>query len=110
VVTVPTIVGTNPVAPTNAALEDRVNEVASYLYHFTFRATNSFGAKIIDTYFIQTGNAPDYEILVLTKEDGKLLVTPNSFPGYNEIIEEFREKWNQEIIRAKEELDSLLNL
>lgn len=64
-----------------------VDNVASYTYIFSMRGNNKMGAKVLVEYIVQTGNSPDYEVLNMVTEREKMFVTPNVFPGYEEIME-----------------------
>lgn len=68
-------------------LGDRKNEVASYTYIFSFRGNNALGAKILNEYVVQTDPAPDFKIINMTDDKDKILLNPNDFPGYREMIE-----------------------
>lgn len=71
-------------------LGEKVNEVASYRYIFTFRENNEFRARVIKEYIIQTKPSPGFEVLTLTDDEDQLLVSPNSFPGYIEMMEKYK--------------------
>lgn len=68
------------------AMGDMVNDVASYTYLFSFRSNNAMGAMVLDEYYLQTGAGPNYEVLKLAGDWDETLLTPNVFPGYNEMI------------------------
>ena len=66
-------------------LGDKVNEVASYTYLFKARANNKFGAKILNSYYVET--SPNLEVFNIFDKDGEILFsTPNGFSGYDEIM------------------------
>jgi hypothetical protein len=69
-------------------LGDRRQEIASYTYVLTFRGNNAMGVKILNEYVVQTGQAPEFEILNMTNEKDEILFTPNYFPGYLEMFEQ----------------------
>ena len=69
-------------------LGSKKNEIASYTYIFKFRGNNAMGAKVINQYAIQTGTAPDYKLINIAEETNEMLLTPNNFPGYDEIMAE----------------------
>ena len=68
-------------------LGERKNEVASYTYIFSFRGNNALGAKVLNEYVVQTDPAPDFKIINMTDNKDKILLNPNDFPGYREMIE-----------------------
>jgi hypothetical protein len=68
-------------------LGDRKKEVASYTYIFSFRGNNALGAKTLNEYVLQTGQAPDFKIINMTKDKDKIYFNPNEFPSYKEMIE-----------------------
>ncbi len=68
-------------------LGERKDEVASYTYIFSFRGTNSFGAKVLNEYILQTDPAPEFKVLNMTNDKGKVILNPNEFPGYIEMME-----------------------
>lgn len=70
-------------------LGDRVHEAASYTYLIRFRASNAFGAKVINEYIIQTDPEPDFSIINITDEEDQVLLNPNQFPGYMEMIRKY---------------------
>jgi hypothetical protein len=67
-------------------LGNRVNDVASYTYIYSFRGKNSLGALVLNEYIVQTDPAPDYKIINVTDDKDKVFLNPNDFPGYREII------------------------
>lgn len=68
-------------------LGERMNEVASNTYIFSFRGNNAFGAKILNEYVVQTNPAPNFEIINMTDDKDRIILNPNDFQGYTEIIE-----------------------
>lgn len=70
-------------------LGDKVNDVASYTYLYSFRGTNKMGAKVLNEYILQTNPAPDYNVINLVEDRGKVVLNPNDFPGYKEMISKF---------------------
>nr|WP_288935857.1 hypothetical protein [uncultured Allomuricauda sp.] len=40
----------------------------------------------VEEYILQTGPAPNFEILKLAENRGEVLLTPNSFPSYIEMV------------------------
>jgi len=68
----------------------RLNDVASFTYIFRFRANNKVGAKILNEYILQIGSAPEYKVINLTYDKNKVILNPNLFPGYDEIIEKHK--------------------
>lgn len=66
-------------------IEDK-NEVASYTYIFSFRGNNALGAKVINEFVVQTNPAPDFKIINMTDDKDKIILNPNDFPGYSEMI------------------------
>ena len=71
-----------------AQMGDKKNEVASFTYIFSFRGNNALGAKVMNEYIIQTTSAPDFKIINMTNDKNKVLLNPNGFPGYKEMIKE----------------------
>lgn len=67
-------------------LGEEANNVAAYSYFFKFRANNKLGAKTLHTYVVQTKPGPNFEIINMTGDKGKIILNPNRFPGYNEIM------------------------
>lgn len=65
---------------------DTKNEVASFTYLISYRYANNFGVKNKYEGMIQTGPEPDFKIINITNDTGKLFVIPNGFPGYDQII------------------------
>lgn len=70
-------------------LGDRKTEVASYTYNYIFRGKNSLGAKVINQYILQTNPKPNYKIINMTDDKNKVLINPNDFPGYREMITKY---------------------
>lgn len=68
-----------------SALGEKINETAAYLYEFSFRGKNSLGALVLNNYYLQVSAEPDFEILNMTNETDKLLITPNGFPGLEKL-------------------------
>jgi len=68
-------------------LGERINEVASYTYLFQFRENNSFGAKVLKEYILQTDQ--DFNVINLASDKDEVYVTPNVFPGYEDIIKKY---------------------
>ena len=68
-------------------LGERINEVASYTYLFKFRENNSYGAKVLKEYILQTDQ--DFNVINLASDKDELYVTPNVFPGYEDIIKKY---------------------
>jgi len=71
------------------ALGDELNDVASYTYIYSFRGNNAFGAKVLNEYILQTNPAPDFEIINMTTDEKRIILNPNNFPGYQEMIKSF---------------------
>lgn len=71
-------------------LDESVNEIASFTYIVSFRATNAFGALVLNEHFVQTKGYPDYEVINMTNERGRLHSVPNGFPGYDELLNRYR--------------------
>lgn len=68
------------------ALGARVNDVAAYSFFFKFRANNKLGAKTLHAFVVQTKMGPDYDLINFTNEKEKIILNPNRYPGYEEII------------------------
>ncbi|MCH8490220.1 MAG: hypothetical protein LAT81_09880 [Oceanicaulis sp.] len=73
-------------------LGDNVNKVASYTYHFAFRANNSLGVKTLSNFIVQTDTAPSFRILNLTDNENEVFLTPNGFPGYDLVLDLLKQK------------------
>lgn len=67
-------------------LGSKKNDVASYTYIFSFRATNALGAKVLNKYIVQTNPKPDLNIKNMTNKQHEVYCNPNDFPGYREMI------------------------
>jgi hypothetical protein len=74
------------------SLGERVNNVASFTYLYSFRNTNSFGAKVLNEYILQTDPAPDFRVINFTDDKNKILLNPNDFPGYKSIVAKVNDK------------------
>lgn len=69
-----------------ASLIGAQDSVASYSYLFKFRAANAFGAKVINSYIVQTDPQPSYGVINIAQNREKVYLTPNEFPGYRELV------------------------
>ena len=67
-------------------MNDKVDDVASFTYIFSFRAINAMGAKVLNEYYLQTGESPNYEVVNLAEGMDDIFLNPNDFPGYTEMI------------------------
>ena len=67
-------------------LGDKANDVASYTYYYSFRGNNKLGAKVLNEYILQTNPSPDFKVLKLAEKRDQVLLNPNDFPGYREMI------------------------
>jgi len=47
------------------------------------------GAKVLNEYILQTDPAPDFKVLNLAEDRDKVIINPNDFPGYTEMIAKF---------------------
>jgi uncharacterized lipoprotein NlpE involved in copper resistance len=79
----------NGIDSIETSLGEKVNQTAAYLYEFSFRGKNSLGALVINNYYLQVSAEPDFEVLNMTNETDKLLITPNGFPGLKELYSKF---------------------
>lgn len=70
-------------------LGQKANNVASYTYFFKFRGKNKMGAKVLNEYILQTDHSPEFKVINLADDKGKVFVAPNGFPGYNEMMEKY---------------------
>lgn len=70
-------------------LAERTNEVAIYIYHFTCRGNNSFGAKQLNNFELTTNPAPDFKVIDAIDEYDEYELDINYFPDYKEIIEKY---------------------
>ena len=75
-------------------LGGRVNEVASYTYVFSFRGNNSFGAKVLNEYIVQTDDSEELKIINMVKDIDKMFLSPNDFPGYRSMVKSIWEEYN----------------
>lgn len=66
----------------------RTNEVASYTYLLVYSESNADNQFELDTIYVQTKAAPNFEILYFTDQLTSLIESPNDFPGYTDMIEE----------------------
>lgn len=71
------------------ALGERKNDVASYTYTFSFRGNNKLGAKVLNQYIVQTEPSPNFKIINMTDDKDKVILNPNEFEGYKEMIEKY---------------------
>lgn len=67
-------------------LGDGKSSVASYTYVFNFRGNNALGAKVLNEYIVQTKPKPELTIINMTDDKDKVILNPNDFPGYREMI------------------------
>ncbi|TLP75694.1 hypothetical protein [Maribacter sp. ACAM166] len=67
-------------------LGDKANNPASYTYYYSLRGNNKLGAKVLSEYILQTSPAPDFKVLNLADNKDQILLNPNEFPGYREMI------------------------
>lgn len=70
-------------------LGDTVNQIASYTYLYSFRGNNKLGAKVLNKYILQTHPGPDYEVIKLAENRDQVILNPNDFPGYREMIKNY---------------------
>lgn len=70
-------------------LGDTVNQIASYTYLFSFRGNNNLGAKVLNEYILQTHPGPNYEVIKLAENRNQVILNPNDFPGYRDMIENY---------------------
>jgi DNA anti-recombination protein RmuC len=71
-------------------LGKKLEETASYTYKYSFRGNNALGAKVLNEYIVQTSPGPDFKILNVTGSSDKVLLSPNGFPGYKELLKKYR--------------------
>ena len=67
------------------SLGKKVYEDAAYLFLYSFRAKSISETLVLYEYYLQVSAIPDYSILNLTNDSNKLLITPNGFPGLQEL-------------------------
>lgn len=67
-------------------LGNKVNQVAAYKYLFSCRGKNAFGALILNTYVLQVTPYPECKVLGMSTDEDKVILNPNEFPGYHEMI------------------------
>ena len=65
--------------------QGNLNDVAIYTYLYRFRANNVFGGKILNSYIIQVGGAPHFQIMGMEKS-GKDVGNYNSLDGESLVI------------------------
>ncbi|WP_430811304.1 MULTISPECIES: hypothetical protein [unclassified Carboxylicivirga] len=73
------------------SLGDTINQAASYTYEYSFRAKNAMGALVLEKYIVQTKPAPSFDIINMAKNANKVLLNPNSFPGYDDIMSKYKQ-------------------
>lgn len=64
--------------------EGILDSIVAYTYLFKFRATNAFGAKILQDTMVQI--EPSGKLINIASETEDLVIMPGRFPGYNEIF------------------------
>lgn len=64
-----------------SAMGEKTSDPAAFLYLLKFRSKNAFGALVIGSVYLQT--LPDYSIINMTSEEGKLFAYPGEFPEYD---------------------------
>lgn len=69
------------------ALGDKVKEMTSYTYRFSYKANNELGEKELNETYLQAGLAPEYKVLIVTTDKEELRLHSNDFPGYKEMID-----------------------
>jgi len=75
------------------SLNDRLNDVASYTYSYTFRGNNKMGALVLNTYLIQTDPLAPFEVINIAENEDELFLIPNQFEGYLELVKPIIEKY-----------------
>lgn len=73
-----------------SVMGDMVNDVASYTFIFSFRATNAMSAKVLEKYYLQTSESPNYEVLNLAEDMDQLYLNPGDFPGYIDMVKKYK--------------------
>lgn len=76
----------NAIDSIKTSLGSKINDIASYTYLFSYRSNNALGVKVLKEYIIQTEPKPTLKVINMTDDKGKVYNTPNSFPGYEELI------------------------
>jgi hypothetical protein len=72
---------------------ERLNDVASYTYSFSFRGNNKMGALVLNTYLIQTDPSSPFGVVNIAKNDDELYFNPNEFEGYIQLVTPIIEKY-----------------
>jgi hypothetical protein len=75
------------------SLGDKLNDVASYTYSFSFRGNNKMGALVLNTYLVQTDPVAPFGVINLAKNEDELFLNPNQFEGYIELVTPIFEKY-----------------
>ena len=76
----------NAIDSIKTSLGSKINDIASYTYLFSYRSNNALGVKVLKEYIIQTEPKPTLNVINMTDDKSKVYNTPNSFPGYEEMI------------------------
>ena len=76
----------NSIDSIKTSLGSKINDIASYTYLFSYRSNNALGVKVLKEYIIQTEPKPTLNVINMTDDKSKVYNTPNSFPGYEEMI------------------------
>jgi hypothetical protein len=80
----------NAVDSIETSMGNKVNDIAALIYIYSFRAKNSFGALVLNDYYLEITPGPDYKILNIAENNDKLLVEPNGFPGESELYSRYK--------------------
>ncbi|AUC75943.1 hypothetical protein [Olleya sp. Bg11-27] len=70
-------------------LGEKVNETAYCTYNYRFKSKNTSGKSGDYNYIVQTGQAPEYKVLMIAEKESMITPNPIDFPGYNEMIKSF---------------------
>ncbi|MEO8933616.1 MAG: hypothetical protein ABI295_04855 [Xanthomarina sp.] len=67
----------------------KVNQAASYTYDYSFKSKNVSGNDRSYEYIVQTSQAPEYKVIKVAESENMIILNPNDFPGYKEMIKTF---------------------
>lgn len=71
------------------ALGEDANETASYTYNYMFKSKSVNGEDQSYNYIVQTGESPEYKVIKLAMKEEMVILSPNNFPGYLEMLKTF---------------------
>lgn len=68
---------------------DILDNIVSYTYSYSFRGNNALGAKILNTYYIQTDASEQRNIINIAENEKKIYLNPVDIEGYKEILNKY---------------------